>query len=81
MLTAGSGIGNAFVFFKKRGLQGKKQPKKEVKKEVKKEDEEKKNDVSGIKLDSEPDGQVPVYDTCDEVRRKIRAYLTDPNVT
>ena len=77
MLTAGSGIGNAFVFFKKRGLQGKKQPKKEVKKE----DEEKKNDVSGIKLDSEPDGQVPVYDTCDEVRRKIRASLTDPNVT
>ena len=70
-------IDSAFVFFKKRELQGKKQPKKKVKKE----DEEKENDVSGIQLDGESDGQVPVYDTCDEVRRKIRAYLTNPNVT
>ena len=68
---------NAFVFFKKRELTGKKVPKKKVKKE----DEEKKHDMTGVHLDGESDGDVPVYDTCDRVRRKIRAYLAEPSVT
>jgi hypothetical protein len=68
---------NAFAFFKKRELMGKKLPKKKVKKE----DEAQKHDVSGIHLDGESDGEVPVFETCDEVRRKIRAYLTEPSVT
>jgi hypothetical protein len=68
---------NAFAFFKHRELNGIKAPKKKVKKE----DENKETDVSGINLDGEEDGEVPVYDTCDEVRKKIRAYLAGPSVT
>lgn len=34
-----------------------------------------KMDVSDIRLDGEERENVPVYDTCDEVRRKIRAFL------
>jgi hypothetical protein len=67
----------AFRFFKKRELQGLKMPKKKLKKA----DEDKKNDVSGIQLDGEEEEDVPIYETCDEVRRKIEAYLRDPNVT
>lgn len=67
----------AFRFFKKRELQGLKMPKKKVKKA----DEDKKNDVSGIHLDGEEEGEVPIFETCDEVRRKIEAHLRDPNVT
>lgn len=37
--------------------------------------------MSGIKLDGEEDGEVEVYDSCDEVRKKIRAYLANPSVT
>lgn len=69
---------NAFAFFKKRESKGKKIPKK-VKKEQ--EEEEKKHDMSGIHLDGESDGDIPVYDTCDEVRKKIRAHLAMPSVT
>lgn len=68
---------NAFAFFKHRELNGIKAPKKKVKKE----DEENATDVSGLKLDGEEDGEVPVFETCDEVRRKIRAYLAGPAVT
>jgi hypothetical protein len=34
-----------------------------------------KMDVSNIHLDSEEHEDVPVYDTCDKVRKKIRAFL------
>ncbi|KAF4630038.1 hypothetical protein G7Y89_g8109 [Cudoniella acicularis] len=68
---------NAFAFFKHRELNGI----KAAKKKVKKEDEAKKTDVSGIELEGEEEEEVPVYDTCDEVRKKIRAYLADPSVT
>ncbi len=70
----------AFAFFKKRELMGMKFPKKRVKKE----DEEKlqqKHDLSGIELETKSDGMVPVYDTCDEVRKKINAYLKQPAMT
>lgn len=68
---------NAFAFFKHRELNGI----KPLKKKVKKEDEVKQNDVSAIVLDGEAEGEVKVYDTCDEVRKKIRAYLAGPSVT
>jgi hypothetical protein len=75
---SGSSVyGNAFAFFKHRELNGIKAPKKKVKKE----DEAKQNDVSGIKLDGEEEQEVEVYDSCDEVRKKIRAYLASPSVT
>jgi hypothetical protein len=68
---------NAFIFFKKRELQGIKQPRKKVKKA----DEQQKIDVSGIHLDGEDEDEVEVYETCDEVRKKVNAYLREPNVT
>jgi hypothetical protein len=68
---------NAFVFFKRRELQGIKQPKKKVKKA----DEQQNVDLSGIHLDGEDAGEVKVYETCDEVRKKVNAYLREPNVT
>ncbi|KAJ8069573.1 hypothetical protein OCU04_000012 [Sclerotinia nivalis] len=69
---------NAFAFFKKRELQGVKPPKKA---KVSKAEEEKKFDVSAIKLDGESTISVPVYDSCDEIRKKISAYLREPGVT
>ncbi|TVY84794.1 hypothetical protein LSUE1_G001029 [Lachnellula suecica] len=68
---------NAFAFFKLRELSGIKAPKKKVKKE----DEVKQNDVSAIQLEGEAENAVEAYDTCDEVRKKIRAYLATPSVT
>ncbi|GKZ35148.1 hypothetical protein AbraIFM66950_005700 [Aspergillus brasiliensis] len=38
-------------------------------------------DLSNIHLDGEEDGNVPIFDTCDVVRRKIRAHLRKPGVT
>ncbi|KAL3425932.1 calcineurin is a calcium-dependent [Phlyctema vagabunda] len=67
----------AHQFFKKRELQGIKAPKKRVKKEV----EQKVHDVSAVHLDGETDDEVPVFETCDEVRKKIRAHLRKPDVT
>ena len=78
---AGSGnntFAAAFRFFEKRRKNGVREPSK---KKVKKNDEAKKLDVSGVKLDGEEHGSIPVYDTCDEIRRKIAAYLRNPNVT
>lgn len=38
-------------------------------------------DVSNIHLDGEEHENVPVYDTCDGVRKKIRAFLRQDGVT
>ncbi|KAL2257510.1 hypothetical protein VTK26DRAFT_86 [Humicola hyalothermophila] len=38
-------------------------------------------DLSDIVLDGEEDDAVPVFDSCDEVRRKINAYPKRPGVT
>lgn len=38
-------------------------------------------DISGIYLPGEETDSVPVYDTCDEVRRKINAHLKKDGVT
>ncbi|KAI1134243.1 hypothetical protein F5Y05DRAFT_240846 [Hypoxylon sp. FL0543] len=68
----------AFAFFKKRELQGLEAapPKK-----PKRSEEKKALDVGDIKLDGEDTEEVPVYDTCDEVRKKIRAFLRKPDVS
>lgn len=68
----------AFRFFTKRKAAGIKEP---TKKKVKKSEESKKMDVSSTILEGEDDESVEVYDTCDDVRRKIAAYLREPNVT
>jgi hypothetical protein len=67
----------AFKFFKKRELKGVKIPKKKVKKA----EEAAQNDVSAIHLDGEAEGAVPVYDSCDEIRKKIRAYLAKAGIS
>ncbi|KAI5462129.1 hypothetical protein BGZ63DRAFT_383056 [Mariannaea sp. PMI_226] len=38
-------------------------------------------DVEGVTLDGEDSSSVPIYDTCDEVRKKIRAFLAKDGVT
>ncbi|OGM42360.1 hypothetical protein ABOM_007866 [Aspergillus bombycis] len=71
----------AHRFFAKRELQGIKERKnKRISKQAKL-DSEKRYDVSGIHLPGEEECKVMVFDTCDEVRKKIRAYLRNPNVT
>ena len=78
--TKGSGTDTydrAFVFFKKRELQGFEIPHKKVKKA----DEDRKIDALDIRLEGEDNDGVEVYDTCDEIRRKIAAYLREDGVT
>ncbi|THC94839.1 hypothetical protein EYZ11_005675 [Aspergillus tanneri] len=70
--------GNASRFFKKRELQGIKPPRK---KRATKTADPLKYDVSGVHLDGDEDQDVPVYDTCDELRKKIQAHLRDPENT
>lgn len=38
-------------------------------------------DISDVHLPGEEEDNVPVYDTCDEVRRKVNAHLKKPGVT
>ncbi len=70
--------GAAFEFFQNRKASGKEEV---PKKKMKKNEETKKFDVSDIQLPGEEGDSVQVYDTCDELRRKIAAYLREPNVT
>lgn len=68
----------ASKFFRKRELQGLKAapPKK-----PKKNEQKKILDVSDATLSGEDSEAVPVYDTCDEIRRKIRVFLNKPEVS
>jgi len=69
----------AYPFFKKRELAGIKIPEENV---VSLEDREKdKWDVSGIHLDGEEEERVPVYETCADIRRKIKAHLSEAPTT
>jgi hypothetical protein len=64
---------NAAIFFKKRELQGLKPPK--AKKAKTSAADLSKYDVSDIYLDGEDTCEVPVYDTCDGARKKMRALI------
>lgn len=46
-----------------------------------KEDTSGVEDVSDIHLEGEEEDKVPVYDTCDEIRKKMAAYLRKEGVT
>jgi hypothetical protein len=85
--------GAAWEYFKKREIAGLKMP---VKKQKTDEEESGKGDgkakgktagkaavvdVSDIVLDGEENDEVPVFDSCDEVRKKISAYIQRPGVT
>ncbi|KAI1768229.1 hypothetical protein GGR53DRAFT_462752 [Hypoxylon sp. FL1150] len=77
---------HAFRFFRKRELQGLKaapKAKKPKKSEAAKKGEQAKQllDVSDVSLNGEETEEVPVYETCDEVRKKIRAFLRKPDIS
>ncbi|KAL5315294.1 hypothetical protein ACEPPN_016161 [Leptodophora sp. 'Broadleaf-Isolate-01'] len=69
----------AFKFFKKREEQGLKiaAPKKKAKTTAPAAN----GDLDAIQLEGEADVSVPVFDSCDEIRKKIRAYLAASNST
>jgi hypothetical protein len=46
-----------------------------------KSDVEKLLDVSEVHLEGEEDGTVPIYDSCSDIRKKIRAFLRRDGVT
>lgn len=78
-----AGFGNntymaAHQFFVKREQKGLKMPKA---KKAAAKDVEKFSVASVPKLDGEEEGNVPVYDTCDDVRNKINAHLRQPGIT
>lgn len=68
---------SAHRYFEKREAQGIKMP---PAKKAKSSDTA-KFDVSDMLLDGEVQQAVPVYDSCDEVRKKIQAHLREPGVT
>lgn len=88
---------NAYDWFKQREVMGLKMPdpKKRRIAEAKKNEAEGKTskgkssstsvtglpDISNIHLPDEEIDDVPVYDDCDEIRRKINAHLMTTNVT
>lgn len=81
---------NAHRFFKKRELQGFKPPRKKRATATATKAGEGQGtgrlntarfDVSRIHLDGDEDESVPVFDTCDSLRRKIAAHLQEPGVT
>lgn len=76
----------AFKFFKDREEKGIKIPPTNNKRQKVNGKEEKKGatdveELEKIHLDGEEDEQVEIFDTCDEVRRKVAAHLRKPGVT
>jgi hypothetical protein len=80
----------AWAFFKKREIAGLKMPTKKAKtaegetsgtKASKKQTSTADVDISAIHLDGQEDDAVPVYDSADEIRKKINAHLKKPGVT
>ncbi|KAK5112553.1 hypothetical protein LTR85_011245 [Meristemomyces frigidus] len=83
----------AWKYFEKREIAGLKMPNKN--KKLKTADGESSTgasagasksasahpDISAIRLEDEESDDVPVYESCDEVRKKIAAYLRKPGVT
>lgn len=74
----------ACAFFKKRELQG--LPLKATKPKKPKTAESTQKaadlfDVGDVTLPKEQSNSVPIFDTCDEVRKKIRAFLAKDGVT
>lgn len=76
----------AWEYFEKRELAGLKLPTKSTKKQKTSESVSSGKaavhpDISDVHLPGEEDDLVPVYDSCDEIRKKIAAYLRKPEVT
>lgn len=74
---------NAWAFFKKREMKGIPDPKNNKKRKISGGSVAKapQADISDVHLEGEETDSVEIYDTCDEVRRKINAYLKKDGVT
>lgn len=72
--------GNAWEFFKKREMAGIKTTKKKAKTSSAAASAP-ATDISNVSLPGEESGGVEVYDSCDEIRKKINAHLVKPGVT
>ena len=79
---------SAWEYFEKREIAGLKIPIKSKKQKTNeggsgtdKSKETAHPDISDVYLPGEDEDDVPVYDTCDEVRKKIAAHLRKPDVT
>ena len=70
----------AWRFFKKREMAGIKAPKK-AKTTASKKATVALPDISEISFEGEEERDIPVYDSCDEIRRKINAHLVKTGVT
>ena len=92
--SGSSTYGGAWEFFKKREIAGLKMPKKKQKtvpnntssnnatsNSAKEPAASTSVDISSIQLPNQFSDNVPVFDTCDEIRRKISAHLVKPRVT
>ncbi|KAJ4350804.1 hypothetical protein N0V95_004417 [Ascochyta clinopodiicola] len=77
--SASSVYRNAWMFFKKRELRGIKPSKNNTK--PKASEPAAAPNIANIELEGEEDDEVEVYDTCDEIRRKINAHLKKPGMT
>ncbi|AEO66215.1 uncharacterized protein THITE_2114178 [Thermothielavioides terrestris NRRL 8126] len=73
--------GAAWEFFKKHEIAGVKLPDKKKQKTAGSNPAAAAVDLSDIVLPGEEDDAVPVFETCDEIRKKISAYLKKPGVT
>jgi hypothetical protein len=77
--------GNAWEFFKKREMAGIKAPKKAkaatASSSASTSSAAPITDISNISLDGEESSSVQVYDSCDEIRKKINAHLVKPGIT
>lgn len=74
---------NAWAFFKKREMKGVPESKNNKKRKLNADSVSKapQTDISDVHLEGEEIDSVEIYDTCDEVRRKINAYLKKDEVT
>ena len=83
--TNGSGsdtYSNAWAFFKKRELAGVKAPKKaKAAPTASTSSAAPATDISSVYLPGEDNDDVAVFDSCDEIRKKINAHLVKPGVT
>ncbi|KAH7070466.1 hypothetical protein BKA63DRAFT_398569, partial [Paraphoma chrysanthemicola] len=71
----------AWAFFKKRELRGIKTVANKKAKKIEPGDKDAVPSVQNVVLEGEMEDNVPVFDTCDEIRRKINAHLKKPGVT
>ncbi|RYO36253.1 hypothetical protein AA0111_g3183 [Alternaria arborescens] len=72
----------AWAFFKTREIQGiKTTPNKKARSSQGPAQKDSVPSIDDIELDGEKDDKVPLFDTCDDVRKKINAHLKKPGVT